>query len=357
MQNEHMVDRTQVRGEKGVCDAAAVIAALSGTYERGWQPADLLHITRRSLGAAEVRLAVWAILYEARISRAIDRAPRAWCDQLVQIAQLTGVDRADAAGPIHRTALTVLWRHLPRLPAECPSPSQWPRGRGDYDAVRRHEAEPKVANRIRGALAKAERSEFAEEAETFTAKAQELITRHGVEVASQQTRRYGVPGVEVRSRRIHLDNPYLKEKAQLLSEIGRCNGVRTVWFSKLGMATTIGTPLALDQVELMYHSLLLQATHAMNEAGKQRTSPASTAFRRTFLYGFAVRVGQRIQEQSRKTEEEAAGMDLASYERWKERLEAALDARLAELFCASKGRQSWWDEDKRSIADEFAVAG
>lgn len=330
-----MADSTHVRFEQGACDGASVLAALTGAYERGWHPADLVHITRRSLGAPEVRLAVWAILYEARLSRAAVRAPREWSEQLAAIAGLSRVDRADDAAPLHRSTLTTLWRHLPRLPAEWPAPSRWPTARDPQEPGWPAVIEPKTAAQIRGLLAKAERTAFAEEAETYTAKAQELISRHSVTTALVRASHRGPRSSEVQCRRFHLDNPYLKEKAQLLSEIGRCNGVRTVWFNKLAMATTVGTPLALDQVELLYTSLLAQAAQAMQEAGRHRTSPASTAFRRTFLYGFAIRIGERLRQADRvATEAVIAERQIATADAMQvlAHQQAAVDTELARLF-------------------------
>ncbi|NUS43862.1 MAG: DUF2786 domain-containing protein [Mycobacteriaceae bacterium] len=331
-----MADRTQVRSQ-GVSDGAAVLSALHGAYERGWQPADLLHITRRSLSAPEARLAVWAILHDARLSHAPARASRAWCEQLTSIAAMPGVDTPAESGPLHRTALSYLWRHLPRLPAECAPPSRWPRRRAEAEQVWAARVDAQVAGRVRGLLAKAERSDYPEEAETLTAKAQELLSSHALGVAVTRAHTRGQLRIEVQSRRVHLDNPYLKEKAQLLSEIGRANGVRTVWFSKLAMATTVGTPLALAQVELLYASLSAQASRAMREASRHRTSPSSTAFRRAFLYGFAVRVGERLRQADRRASDSVMAegrITVADALPTLARQSAAVDAELTLLFPA-----------------------
>lgn len=332
-----MADSTYVRTDQSISDGAAVLAALTGAYERGWYPADLFHLTRRSLGAPEVRLAAWAILHEARLSRAAVRAPSDWSEQLSTIAGLPRITGAKDSSPLHRTSLTYLWRHLPRLPAECLPPSRWPRSRSRVDTSWAATVEPKALGRIRGLLAKAERTEFAEEAETFTAKAQELMTKHSVAATLVRAHEPGSRRVTVHSRRIHLDGPYLKEKAQLLSEIGKCNGVRTVWFSKLAMATTVGTPLGLDQVELLFTSLLVQATRAMQEASQHRPSPASTAFRRAFLYGFAIRIGERLRQAGRLATESAAAdrhLSMAEALPMLTRQSTAVDAELTRLFPA-----------------------
>lgn len=306
--NRSMSTRTQVRIEQDLRDDSALLTALTEAYERGWQPADLLHATRRSLGAGEIRPAVRAIRHEALLSEAAARAPRKWLDQVAEITTGLRMDRPDESNVLQHTALTMLWRHLPRLPVECPTPSQWPCA--DTEPTRNRAApHPAALDRIRRLLAPAETCEFTEQAETLTAKAQELITTLTATGMLQQDRGTEHGRIEVRCHRIHLHNPYVKEKAQLLSEVGRCNTVRTVWFTRLGIATIIGVGPALDHVELLYNSLLVQANNAMRDASRKRPTPSSTAFRRAYLYGFAIRMGTRLYQTHRTVIQAMAGRD------------------------------------------------
>ncbi|TSD99738.1 DUF2786 domain-containing protein [Skermania sp. ID1734] len=287
------MDRTYVREtlESLVADGDAVLQALAEAYERGWQPADVMHITRKSLGVAEVRLAAWAILYDARLHPNSDRAPKRWLNQVRALAEQFSDPAGFGSTPLQRSSVVRLWRRLPRLTAELPPPSRW--HEGFEERADRGGADPKLLARIRGLLAKAESTEFAEEAETFTAKAQELMSKHAV---SAVLLRADASDSEttVDSRRIHLHSPYVKEKAQLLAEVADANRVRTVFFTKLAMATAVGTPTDLDQVELLFTSLLIQATRAMHSAAGGIDASSTTSFRRAFLYGFAVRIGQRL---------------------------------------------------------------
>lgn len=279
------ITRTDVRSD----DGSAVLSTLGDAYERGWQPADVLHVTRRSLSVPEVRLAAWAILYHARNSRASVRAPRNWVDQIGVIADQHRDPGNLVSTPGNRTAVALLWRRLPRMVELCPPPSRWPAERDDLTPP--SGADPKVLNRIRNMLAEAEGCEFAEEAEGFTARAQELMTKHVVGAALQ------AEGSEsIGARRIHLDNPYVEQKAQLLAEIAEPNHVRTVWISNLAMTAVVGTPADLEQVELLFTSLLVQATRAMQQQTRRSGVTSTTAFRRAFLYGFAVRIGERLRQ-------------------------------------------------------------
>ena len=117
-------------------------------------------------------------------------------------------------------------------------------------------------------LAKAEATEFAAEAETFTAKAQDLMTRHAIDEAL--LRAAGDGPIEIRGVRVHIHNPYAAEKVQLLNQVARANRARAVWNKPLGLVTVLGTPVDVDQVEMLFTSLLIQATRAMAEAGTRR---------------------------------------------------------------------------------------
>ena len=78
-----------------------------------------------------------------------------------------------------------------------------------------------MLNRIRTLLAKAEATEFAAEAETFTAKAQDLMTRHAIDEAL--LRAAGDQPIEIEGVRVHIHNPYATEKVQLLNQVARAN--------------------------------------------------------------------------------------------------------------------------------------
>ena len=123
--------------------------------------------------------------------------------------------RADrAAGP---AAVAVGSRTLARPPAEAAP--------GDE----------RVLRRIRGLLAKAESTEFPEEAESLTGKAQELMTRHAVDAALLA--RTARPADGVATRRVHVADPYVRAKMQLLAAVAEANDVRLVWYQRWASPT------------------------------------------------------------------------------------------------------------------------
>ena len=339
------------------------MTALADAYERGWQPADVMHVTRRALGAATAPTAAAAVLFQARAASAAGPAPGDWRAQLARIAD----GEPDAArfaeglpprcdpdgfaealdiagwqiGVREWVDLTVLWLEFPRLNQLCEPPSAWSRMPVRHD-LPGEPADPKMLSRIRGLLAKAEATEFVEEAETFTAKAQDLMTRYAIGAALLSGA--GPAATAVNSRRMHLDNPYVREKVHLLTAIGEANRVRTVWFDRFAIATVVGTPLDLEQVDLLFTSLLVQATRAMHAAGSRDAGATRTAsFRKAFLFGFAVRIGQRLKEtDSRATAEAAVDADV----RIDDLLpvlaarSAAVDAEFERLFPTTRASRS-----------------
>lgn len=162
-------------------------------------------------------------------------------------------------------------------------------------------------DRIRGPSGEAESTEFPEEAEALSTKAQELMTRHAVDAALLDAARGRSISGQVSARRVHVEYPYAEPRARLLAAVGETNGVRVIWLVDLSIATMVGLPADLAAVDLLHTSLLVQATRAMTETGRaggrQTRSPA---FRRGFLTAYAVRVGERLGQARERATAEAS---------------------------------------------------
>jgi hypothetical protein len=322
----------------------SLLDALDETWERGWQPADVAHVARRKATAGSVPLTTALIAEHARRTSAVERAPDTWVDQLRELGALGGP--APGAGTVvtawqrsagrssaeaWRIALQLLGtlRSTARIELLVPPPSRW-------GAARRHAHGPSNAGDdralrvIRGLLAKAESTEFAEEAEALTTKAQELMTRHAVDAAVLQG---DVAPGDVGTRRVHVADPYVRAKVQLLGAVAEANDVRLVWYQGLGIATIVGGRADLDAVELMFTSLLLQVAQGLAAAEQHAGRYASPrTFRRAFLLGYAHRIGERLQDARRRaTAEAAAERELDLLPVLRSRREA-VDAAVAELF-------------------------
>ena len=344
--------------EQGVDTAGAVSTivarVLSGLWERGWQPMDLAHVVRREWPQRIGRLALAVIAQDAHATGAASRAPREWAAQLCVLGATTSAPGPAVHAWWRKEGLTTVdgWRdalrllgqllQLPPLQVLVPPPAEWGRSRQEGAAV--GAVEPKALAKIRALLAKAESTDYPEEAEALTAKAQDLMTRYAIDAAVLHAKRGSSVAEEVRGRRVHIDRPYPDAKVQLLDSVARANTARVVWFEPLGMASVVGLPTDLDLVELLFTSLLVQATRGMAEAGcsggDRGGRTRSRGFRRAFLLSYAMRIGERLQRSSVQANKEASrtyGSALVPLLR--ERSEAVEEV-FAELFPDTVVRQS-----------------
>lgn len=149
--------------------------------------------------------------------------------------------------------------------------------------------------RIRGLLAKAESTEFAEEAESLYAKAQELMTRFAIDDAALAGARETEDN-PIRVVEVSVWTPYPNERCVILSSIARANDCRTVVSSKIGAWTVklVGFARDLERAELLYTSLSMHASREMKRADKCGESPQR--FYRSFLVAFGARLGDRLMD-------------------------------------------------------------
>jgi hypothetical protein len=327
-----------------------VLRRIGVCYENGWQPLDLLHVVRRESSARVVRVAADAIVAQAVAERAALRAPKEWQAQIETIADgpVSGVldpswnimrvpaFRRLGVWDVWHDVLILLGHWLGTLTQTrlVPPPSTWGVRRAVPSGPRPEAGhDPKKLATIRALLAKAEATEYAEEADTFTAKAQDLMTRYAIDEALLAD---PTDDIEIRSRRVHIDNPYAGTKAQLLATVGKVNLVKTIWDDQLGIATVVGLPVDLDLAEMLFTSLLVQATKAMTEAGSVAEGghrlDRSPSFRRAFLLAYANRIGERLTDAGLHAQEEesvARGRDLVPVFA---RQSAAVATEFARLF-------------------------
>ena len=308
--------------------------------EHGWQPADLAHFVRRDCTQRHQRLVIGLLARHSRRHEAPTRAPHEWLAQLEELGAYESPG-GDAAGTIvgghgvvverwvraeqldHLEALPLLKGLLATLTEArslstlLPAPSTWGnsnRGTAPVSAIG-DDVPAKTLHTIRALLAKAERTEFEAEAEAFTAKAQAMMTRHSIDAAMIAAHAAGLGGHRgVSSVRVHIDNPYADEKAVFLSMIARVNGAKSIWLPDPGFSTLMGFPVDVQLTEILFTSLLVQATHASAAATAHRRDLRTATFRRAFLVSFAERIAQRL-EAARSTvqheAEEHYGSELA----------------------------------------------
>ncbi|MFJ9457297.1 DUF2786 domain-containing protein [Kitasatospora sp. NPDC101447] len=291
--------------------------AVGRCWSAGWRPADLVRVVRRGLKPVHLALAVDLIAAEGRRhpAAALDRR---WLEQLRELeaevwwpgdeqylgafAQRHRLDRFALATAVLELLRT--WGRLPPIAPVGPGPGQAARTRHSGPQHPGPPAgEPRMLARIRALLAKAESTEYSEEAEALTAKAQQLMAQHSIDEALLAAA--GADRNAPAALRIGVDNPYEGPKTMLLDAVAAANRCRVVWAKEFGFCTVVGFDGDLDGVELLYTSLLVQATHALNKAGSRRDS-RSKAFRQSFLVAYAARIRERLTTATERTTSAAA---------------------------------------------------
>jgi hypothetical protein len=257
--------------------AAAELVVVTG-WRRGWQPAELVRQVDRSFGTRHARLATDLVAGEMRryATATVDErwaaqlatlGARAWWgrddEYLERWREREGLDRAGAIGCALEVVYTI--GRLPELSPLLPLPGTATRTVQASGAAGRA-VDQRMLERVRALLAKAESTEFPEEAEALTARAQELMSRHSIDeallaaTAARQSGKAG-PGSQASGCRLFVDSPYEAAKAMLLDVIAKANRCRAIWYKQLGLSSVVGFPSDLNAVELLFTSLLVQATH------------------------------------------------------------------------------------------------
>ncbi|MGN6576259.1 MAG: DUF2786 domain-containing protein [Nocardioides sp.] len=241
--------------------------------------------------------------------------------------------------------------------------------------------DPNTLAKVRKLLAKAEDpAATAEEAETYTAKAAELMAAYGIDRALLAEER---PDSDcVGDRVVVLDAPYALDKSSLLSSVAfalRCRAVRRIRYvgpraTKQVSIHLFGFDSDLLRVEILFTSLLVQAQTALVRVDAPPWESLA-AYRRSWLAGFTAAVARRLHEAEQRAAQEAqasregpaprsgdgAGADAARdrsvalvlVER-SSRVEAAVDAEYPHLGTArtrrlsGSGSRSGWQAGQRA---------
>jgi hypothetical protein len=168
-----------------------------------------------------------------------------------------------------------------------------------------------LLQRVRKLFDKANATTNQHEAEAFSRKAAELVARHRIDPERLASRR---SGGAIAMRELPLGRgAYVRARLSLLTTIGDHHDVRVVFRSlPTGMvAYMAGHEPDLDVVEMLYHSLHQQAGVQM--AAISRGTPAATQkYRRSFLLGFASRLGDVLDEMGRVVDEERTDEQVAA---------------------------------------------
>lgn len=164
------------------------------------------------------------------------------------------------------------------------------------------DVDDRVLERVRKLLARAEHPATpAPEAEACSEKAAALMSRYVIDRAMLDAARHVEDKPEV--RRLAVVPPYAVAKVVLLDTVAKafrvCVAIGRDRGSDGRTCTMVGFAADLAATELLFTSLLLQASTAMVAAGRGRHDVK--AFRRAFLIGYAQTIGVRLARAQRET--------------------------------------------------------
>ena len=287
-------------------------ALLERAWDTGWQPGDLHAYVRRHWDGLTVKVLgdAMAANLAGYASGTVDDT---WRTQLEEAAAtlwwgahenhlLARAATAVGGWPSVEASCSILALALARLPTVerlGPRPGLATPGSAPVDVDER------LLTKVRMMLAKAESTPYEAEAEAFTAAAHSLMTRHSIDRAVLDATSGGGPTSGPGAVRVPIPAPYAREKFSLLAAVGRANRCTAVWEDHFGFATVVGFDVDRRTVELLFASLLVQATVAMQGHRASRPGVTARTFRRSFLTGFTQRIAERLR-QVRDTEAQAA---------------------------------------------------
>jgi len=259
-----------------------------------------LLLAQRSLtrGAAVAHVTSEVLLHDEAQRHPPDRVAAQWMDEIASIGAREQADLEVTTSLALALGLAGVLGHVHAIPRLIQPPGQ----SDPWECVQQRAVVPdqdgKVLARVRALLAKAESTEFPEEAEALSAKAQELISRHSIDqLMTSSGDRASPDNPGIIARRLWLDAPYIGAKAHLVHQVAVANRCSTVSAERLGFTTVAGTARDLDAVELLATSLMVQADAAMLAPGRAAVVGAQTrtaSYRRSFLLAYATRIGQRL---------------------------------------------------------------
>jgi len=223
---------------------------VASAWRHGWQPIEVARQVRRNANGATTGLSLTAIAADHANRAASTLDPR-WVAQLddLELPAVAGTGWLAEWGravqltwPEQIRSVVSLLATLASLsPIAILIPPPGARNAPDPIIDLTARGNDPVLDRIRALLAQAESTTFDAEAEAFTAKAQELMTRHAIDAAmvSASALRSEQPG----TIRLPVDDPYCDAKSLLLQFVAESSRCRAVFYPRVICPFTGNTAL------------------------------------------------------------------------------------------------------------------
>lgn len=176
------------------------------------------------------------------------------------------------------------------------------------------EMRTEMADKVRKLLAQAEDpAATVPEAATFTAKAQQLMTKYSIDLAMVVDGRRP-DEVEVKTWRVN--GPYSSHKLDMAFAAARANDCRAI-FARVGggahQISVVGFPHDIDWIQTLFASLELQLALALSHAASTKPDHVhGRTFAVGFVKGFVDEVGERLARARRQAVAEARAAEAAT---------------------------------------------
>lgn len=167
----------------------------------------------------------------------------------------------------------------------------------DLDSTGLSAEQRRAQQRITGLLKKAESTTFEAEAESLVAKAQQLRQRYRIDHLPPTDS--SAEAADVVAVRIRLKAPWVRQQFLLLARVARANSCRSILSGSVGIASLVGHPDDVRHVAELFVSLNHQRDFFMrNSPGAEEAARTghTAAYRRSFLYSYANRIGDLLTE-------------------------------------------------------------
>lgn len=165
--------------------------------------------------------------------------------------------------------------------------------------ARTSSAEAAIIRRIRALLLKAESTPYPEEAEALMAKAHELRQSYLIDeliAGGEDTTDAAGCAVE---RQFFLQAPWVRYQFSLLGSVARANYCRVVLATGSGLVSGFGREDDLRHTATLFETLNRHRDRWMRHgpgAFEAVRAGRTSAYRRSFQYSFALRIGDRLEE-------------------------------------------------------------
>ena len=173
----------------------------------------------------------------------------------------------------------------------------------------------KILDKIRAVLAVAERSSTPEEAETYLAKAAELMGRYGVERADLLAD--DPASDEATDTVIEVPGPHAYRKLLLLNELALALGAQTVRKRRSGAGQALHVfayGADVERITMLWRVLAIQVCRGMQ--ARAPLGEDTAVWRRSWLHGFHTRVIERLRAAEATAHQEASARDAGAGDRY-----------------------------------------